>query len=115
MLLQTVFENSYRVPQKFEVDKFFIVYKERKEKMKAVRGRRGARARHVEQRGAADGLIGRQREPVAGQINGDGGARSLTERKAGEEEEGGRDDFVIFQNFKGQTVKQKFPVDLGLK
>ena len=53
----------------------------------------------MERRGAADGLIGRRREPAAGQINGDGGARSLTERKAGEEEEGGRDDFVIFQNF----------------
>ena len=69
----------------------------------------------MEQRGAADDPVGRRREPVAGQINGNGGARSLTKREAGEEEEGGRDDFVIFQNFRGQTVKQKFPVDLGLK
>ena len=32
MLLQTEFENSNRVPQKFEVDKFFRVYKQQKEK-----------------------------------------------------------------------------------
>ena len=82
---------------------------------KAVRGRRDARTWHVERRGAADDPVGRRREPAAGQINGDGGARSLTEREAGEEEEGVRDDFVIFQNFRGQTIKQKFPIDLGLK
>ena len=78
--------------------------------MKAVRGRRGARARHVERRGAADDPVGRRREPAAGQINSDGGARSLTEREAGDEEEGGRDDFVIFQNFKGQTINKNFPL-----
>ena len=32
MLLQTGFENSNRVPQKFEEDKFFKVYKQRKRK-----------------------------------------------------------------------------------
>ena len=37
MLLQTEFENSNKVPQKFKVDKFSRVYKQRKRKRQLAR------------------------------------------------------------------------------